>query len=219
MLVSTLIAKINYELRGLDDVAPSEGSDEANYWLSVANDKKHEWAIDPTENWKSLWLERALAAPIAHGDNTYVVDTDLIRPSDQIFITVGSRKSWFELTDPEKRQSNSRGVYISGTPKVLNFNQIITANSTYAGGVITIPGYYEPADMTSFDDTVPVDDPIWLVRAVAAEIAFNDTSYEDKAPDILAKANDSYMKMRAANHKGTATAPRTIPTITRKIRG
>jgi len=220
MLVSSLVQEISYNLRGLDDAAPSEGSDEANYWLSLANQKKDDWAGDPNENWTSLFEERALVATIAAGDNTYNLDTDFIRLSDSVFVTVGTNQSEFTTTEPENRAKNSTSVYTSGkNPKVLNFNGQISATSIYAGGTITVPGYYLPDDMTAFTDTVPVDDPHWLAMAVASEVAFNDTSYEDKAPDLLAKANELYTSMRANNRKGTSTTPKTVQTQLKKIRG
>lgn len=219
MLVSSLISKISYALRGLDDVSPSEGSEEANYWLAVANQKKDEWATDPKHDWDSLFEERALVALVANGDNTYNLPTDFIRATDSVFVTNGTRVSEFTITTPSMRDRDSSSVYISGkNPEVLNFNGQIATTSQYNGGTITVPGFYLPADMTAFSDTVPVDNPYWLVFAVASEIAFNDTSYEDKAPDILAKANEYYMAMTAANRKGTVTLPRKIQTKVKVIR-
>ena len=56
MLVSTLFDRINYALRGIDG-PPTEGSEEATYWLSVINRKKDEWTYDPNENWSSLFIK------------------------------------------------------------------------------------------------------------------------------------------------------------------
>ena len=53
MYVSTALSKISYALRGLDDDAPSFGDDEANYWLSVLNDKKDELFQDTKNKWSS----------------------------------------------------------------------------------------------------------------------------------------------------------------------
>jgi hypothetical protein len=38
-----------------------------------------------------------------------------------------------------------------------------------------------PADVSLEDDDLPLPDPYWGVMAVAAEVAFNDIVYEDKA--------------------------------------
>ena len=50
------------------------------------------------------------------------------------------------------------------------------------GGVILPAAYYRPDDIdsTDADADIPVDDPNWLVMATAAQVAFNDITYEDK---------------------------------------
>ena len=88
MLVSTLFDRINYALRGIDDDTPAEGSEEATYWLSVINrkkKKKDEWAYDPNENGSSLFAKRTLADPVVAGTQSYNLDSDFIRPSDDVF--------------------------------------------------------------------------------------------------------------------------------------
>ena len=220
MLVSTLLTRINNALRGTDDLAPTVGSAEADYWLSIANQKKDEWARDPLNSWKWLFEERNLVATVASADNTYALDADFIRPSDRIKVTSGTTELYFDVIDPQTRYDNPSSVYISGqNPPVLNFNGQVTATTAWIGGTITVPGYYVPADMVLATDTVPVYDGNWLAMIVASEVAFNDTSYEDKSPDILGKANSLYQAMKLANVAGTATTPRKIRTSVSRIRG
>lgn len=52
MLVSSLISRINYSLRGLDDTQPAITADEGIYWLSVANAKVTELYEDLTKQWR-----------------------------------------------------------------------------------------------------------------------------------------------------------------------
>ena len=216
MLVSTLLDRINYALRGLDDTAPSIGTDEANFWLSIANAKKDEWATDPKNSWRSLFEKRTIT-PVVAGVNTYDLPDDFIRPSDCLYVGTNYK---FEFVEPELRDSYVYKVFISGqNPKVLDFNGQITATTPYIGESIILAGYYLPDDMTLATDTVPVDDPDWLALAVAAEAAFSDTSYEDKAPDILGKANALYEGMADANRKLSTTTPRKAHTQVTRIRG
>ena len=221
MLVSALFSRINYALRGIDDTTPSEGSEDATYWLDLINRKKDEFATDPLENWSSLFELRDLSAPVAALNQVYDLPTDFLRPSDDVYVTTtDDQRIDFNLLKPQLRDFVPNPVFISGlNPQTLTFVDDITASSQLVGGTITVGGYYLPADMTAFTDTVPVNDPNWLAMAVAAEIAFNDVSYEDKAPDLNAKANALYMAMKAANRRGTITHPRTIPTSVRRIRG
>lgn len=221
MLVSALFARINYALRGIDDETPTEGSDEANYWLDVANRKKDEFATDPLENWTSLFEIRDLADPVVALTQTYDLADDFLRPSDDVYVTTtDDERIDFNLLKPQLRDFVSNPVFISGyNPQKLTFVDDITASSELVGGTITVGGYFKPADMTAFSSVVPVDDPNWLALAVASEIAFNDVTYEDKAPDLNAKANALYTAMKASNRRGTITHPRSIPTRVKRIRG
>lgn len=214
MLVSTLLQRVNYALRGIDDVTPSENSDEASYWLSVANQKKDEWARDSFEQWNSLFSERTLTTPIAANIQSYVVPADFIAPSDHIKIVNNGITYTLGIVPPELREYGK--AYISGKNLVLT--EVISADSPFVGGSIVLPGYWIPSDMSNFSDEVPVDDPSWLVYAVASEIAFSDVSYEDKAVDIQAKANERYAAMKQNNLRGTATNPLIIQTNVRRIR-
>ena len=213
MLVSTLFDRINYALRGLDDDTPAEGSEEATYWLSIINRKKDEWAYDPNENWSSLFAVRTLADPVVAGTQTYDLDRDFMRPSDDVFVEVGPKTITHTLVEPQLR--DTRDVFITG--KILNFTDTIEATDERVGGDILMPGFYSPIDLTAFDDDVLIDDPNWLAVAVAAELAFSDVTYEDKYSDLVGMANDLYTKMKSANRKGTITSPRAIRTSVNRI--
>ena len=213
MLVSTLFDRINYALRGLDDDTPAEGSEEATYWLSIINRKKDEWAYDPNENWSSLFAVRTLADPVVAGTQTYDLDRDFMRPSDDVFVEVGPKTITHKLVEPQLRDTGD--VFITG--KILNFTDTIEATDERVGGDILMPGFYSPIDLTAFDDDVLIDDPNWLAVAVAAELAFSDVTYEDKYSDLVGTANDLYTKMKSANRKGTITSPRAIRTSVNRI--
>lgn len=216
MTVTTLIQRINYALRGVDDEAPAEGSETADYWLSVINQKKDEWAKDPNESWRSLFEVRSIGTIGA--SLSYDLDTDFMRPSDSVYVMVGADRHDFNLVTPELRDETPQAVYISGVnPQTLVFNDPIS--DTITGGTLYVPGYFLPDDMTTFESEVPVDDPNWLAMASAAEIAFNDVSYEDKSADINAKANSLYTQMKSANKRGTPTNLRKVPTNVNRIRG
>lgn len=213
MLVSTLYDRINSALRGQDDETPSEGSAEATYWLGIINRKKDEWAYDPFENWSSLFEERVLNDPIALATQDYDLDADFLRPSDTIKVLVGDQVHTFDLVEPQLRDTTSGSAYISG--KKLHFNDDISAD--LIGGTIIVPGFYLPADLLNFSDTVPVDDPNWLALAVAAELAFSDVTYEDKMADLIGMSNNLYTRMKAANRKGTVTSPRKLTVRVKRI--
>ena len=286
MLVSTLFSRINYALRGSDDTTPTEGSNDANYWLDVINRKQDEFALDPLENWTSLFgvsaveigtvattgtttltgtstlfenfsagdkilvsgetvrtidtisSDTVLTVTVAFSNTAtgktftrtpvvssavqvYNLNSRLIRPSDDVYVTTtDNERIDFSLLKPQLRDFVPNPVFISGiNPQTLTFVDDITATSQLVGGTITVGGYFKPAELTAFSATVELPDPNWLAMATAAEIAFNDVSYEDKSSELNAKANALYMAMKAANRRGTITHPRTIPTSVRRIRG
>ncbi len=64
MNVTTALSKISYAVRGIDDDAPQFGTDEANYWLSVLNDKKDELYLNTKNKWTNIFK---LTAPAEHG--------------------------------------------------------------------------------------------------------------------------------------------------------
>jgi hypothetical protein len=291
MTLTQLIAKINYNLRGIDDDSPVLGDDEWNYWTSLANSKKDEWADDTSQNWRSNWLntpptepgtgattatttltgtgtefldyrvgdkitvsgetERTIAtitsdtvltvtaafsnsasgktfthkSIVATAVQAYSVPRTLISPSDQVRIipTTGS-DIYYDLDPPQERSKTStlQEVYLSGrNPQTMTFAYAIASTDQIVGGTLYLPGYYRPVDLdaTLATDLVLVDDPNWLAMAVAAEVAFNDITYEDKYADLAGKASVLYKNMSRRNRKGTYKTPRVSATNVTRITG
>lgn len=213
MNLSTLFAQINSVYRGSDDNAPTAG-DDFSLWLLTTNRKINEWATDATNNWRSQYETRAIGVVTA-GVQTYTLDTDFIAPSDSITVTENGINTEITIGEPQDRTPGT--AYIVG--KQLTFVDTLTASSSLVGGTINVHGYYLPTDMVDATSIVPVDDPYWLVYAVASELAFNDLTYESKAPDLVAKANNLWAKMVYANKKGTAGNPRKVRYNVQRIYG
>lgn len=278
MNVTTALTKISYALRGIDDDAPTFGSDEANYWLSVLNDKKDELFGDPNQPWSASFKATSPNEPgtvattgtttltgtdtnftdyrvgdtilvsgetartidaitsdteltvtvafsntasslnfthttiIEAGVQSYNLHRSFISPSDSVTVVdSNSQTRYYNFIRPGQRSQSSRGVYISGqNPAVVTFNTTIQAGEDIVGGTLETPGFYLPEDMTLATDVLPFPDPNWGVMATAAEVAFNDIIYEDKAADIQVKANNLMKNMAAVNRKGTFAMPRTV---------
>jgi hypothetical protein len=219
MLVSTLFTQVNTAYRGSDDDAPTSGTD-FNLWLATANRKQNEWATDSVNNWQSLWSTDTLAPVIAAGTQTYNLPATFVAPSDRVTVTNGTNITYFTVIKPEEAPNTSGCVYISGSnPQKLTFVDTIATGNALVGGTITVPGYHTLADFTLGTDTVLVDNPYWLVYAVAAELAFNDITYSDKSPDLNAKANNLYQQMARNNRRGTNNNPRVTRTNVSRILG
>lgn len=158
---------------------------------------------------------------ITTGVRSYSLHRNLLNPSDKaIVVTSAYGDLYFTIGKPQERTRFENEVYLSSrNPAKLIFPNGVssTANTNTIGGTLKLPGYYIPNDMTTSDDIVPVDDPYWLVLATASELAFNDISYADKAPDLNNKANNLYDLMVAANRRGTSNNPRILYTNVNRI--
>lgn len=213
MTVESFLTQVSYALRGLDDEAPTFGTEEATYWLSLLNRKKDELYRNSKVLFDATWELKSLGAISASATPTYNCDSTLIAPSDYVYaIDTNSQKVYYELIRPKERPNTGRQFYLAGVnPQVLYCTNEITASEDIVGGTLYLPGYYLPADLTASSDNLPLPDPYWGVLAVAAEVAFNDIVYEDRAEALNQKANNLYMQMIRANRRGTYNNPKTIP--------
>lgn len=222
MLVSEAIVGINYALRGTEDDAPLEGTEEYTYWLHLLNKKKNEFYRDVKRKWSSAFDIQSIGAITESTSLEFDLPLNLLSPSDSVYvITTNGSKVDLDLVSPEDRDYNSRQVYIKGiNPQVLVFNNEVKANENIIGGTLYLPGWYLPADLVAETDKLPFRDPEWAVMAVASEVAFADIVYEDKAPELNSKANNLYRSMAHAENNGTHTKPSKIRTsVSRRISG
>ena len=157
---------------------------------------------------------------IATGVQSYNLHRSFLLPSDQVEVTTTDDEIlYYTIIHPQERNTTTQNVFVSGdNPKVLTYSAEITSTDNVVGGSLSVPGYYLPDDMTAGSDILPFPDPNWGTMATAAEIAFNDIIYEDKADGINAKANALYAMMSQANRAGTWNNPRKIPTSVVRIR-
>lgn len=220
MTVQECMNQINYSYRGSDDDAPVAGSVDYAMWLAAMNRKLSEYARDTKVSRASLFEVRSVGT-ISATSQSYDLDDDFLDPSDVVIVTTpDGRDVEYTVDKPQERGRSFRSVYISGRdPKQMTFYDTFTSTSEVIGGTLKVGGYYLPADLTRANDTIPVDDPYWLVAAVAGTLAFNDLTYESKYPDLQGQANVLYKQMAANNRRGTAGNPRTAQTRVARIVG
>lgn len=158
---------------------------------------------------------------IATGVSSYNLNRAFISTSDKPYvIKTDGNKSYQKLIKAEERDLFNRQVFIAGlNPRTLYFTSDIEATDEIVGGELVIPGYYMPAEITAETDVIQVPNPNWCVAAVAAEIAFGDITYEDRAEALNNKANYLYGLMTKLNRKGSYGNPRITPTSVKKING
>jgi len=143
----------------------------------------------------------------------------LLGASDKVYTLDSSDdKTFFDLIHPQEKDYTNQCVYLSGgNPEILSFTEDIESTDSIVGDSLIVPGYYLPADLTTSTDLLPVPDPHWLVLAVAAEVAFADIVYEDRAETLNNKANARWRAMVARNRRGVYGEPRKTPYNVKRI--
>jgi len=147
---------------------------------------------------------------IATGVQTYSAHRRLLVVSDKLYVLdTNSDNIYLAFIHPQERDYTNQQVHLSGdNPQVFTFTETIASTDQMVGGSLIVPGYYMPVDLSAETDEIPVPSPNWLVMAVAAEIAFNDIVYEDRAEGLNAKANALWRAMVARNQRGVYGEPR-----------
>lgn len=194
MILSALITDSYRAYRGKSSSVPAAGTTKYTDILAIANRRMREWANDSNVDWPSRFELRS-GGTVTTNKQTYDVDDDIMRLSDYVVLTdSNSNKTYVNALKPQERMLFSKGCYLSGfNPQQLTFVTPITTSNT--GQALTIPCYTMPSDLVSPNDVVPVDNPDWLVYAVAAELARNDFAKVSQYPNLLGTANDLYQKM------------------------
>lgn len=160
-----------------------------------------------------------LAGIIATGVQSYSLHRNFLMPSDKAFVSASQTLEYL-IGKPQERARYSSEAYISGdNPKVLTFYSTIASTDSSVGGTLIVPGYYVPSALTASTDVIPVDDPFWVVMAVASELARNDLTYESKSVDLNNMANSLYSQMAQNNRRGSSNNPRVAYTNVQRIVG
>lgn len=148
----------------------------------------------------------------------YHVHRSLLSPSDKVYVQTPTQKIFLDLIKPQENNYVNQAVHLSGgNPQLLTFTQDIKSDDQMVGGALVVPGYYMPADVSAQTDLIPAPDPNWLVLATAAEIAFTDIVYEDRAETLNNRANSLWRQMVTKNMRGTYNNPRKISYNVKRI--
>jgi hypothetical protein len=221
MQLNTFIQKVSYAVKGLDDDAPALGSDDWIYWVSILNTKKDELYVDTSKQWDETYEVIDLGTVSADAAPTFDLDDSFLAPANSCYILdAEDRRHDFTFVKPQEATSDKQQVFIAGRdPKTLYFSKAIVDSDTFVGGTLYLPAYVLPDDVdpTNGRKNIPLPDANWGVYAVAAEVAASDLSYEDKAPDLQARANNLYSIMTKNTRRGTYGNPRTSKTRTVRI--
>lgn len=210
MLVSELIEAAHVAYKGNLRV-PAEGTTKYSVYLSIANRKQREWANDPTVDWASLYSDESVGT-VSGSSREYDLPIEVVRPSDFIYLEIDGVMHPYNVVPPREIDRTSRRQAVSVIGKTLRFSYDIADNLN--GANIIVPAFYMPDALEDPTDEVAVDNPDWLVYALAAELARNDYSKDDQYPNLAGMANDLYEKMRLANEEVSYLQSSTVPIVT-----
>lgn len=177
------------------------GDDDYKKVVQLANPKIDAWAKE--DGWNSLYDPAVDCGNITATD-TFDLDDSIRVVSDtsgdyvQILKSDGSKTNYQTVT-PDELKKYSSGNYCARVGQTLIFNQPFTPDSPEYGGSLKVPGYLFANHLVKANDTVPVDDPNWLVAATAADWVQTDYTLSQNREDFLAEANDLMVAMKRAN--------------------
>lgn len=212
MLVTDFLQLVNDAYRGTDDVAPTVGTDDANYWLRTASRIKRNLYSDVARQWDSTYQVLPLGTISINAAPSFILPTSFLGAANDCYvIDANGVRTDFPLVQAQDASSKVQAAFIAGVvPQTLYFTKPVVSTDSYVGASLYLPAYAMPADIDGSlgSNTINVDDADWLVVATAAKLAFNDITYETKASDLQVEANAMYKQMLAANRRGTAGNPR-----------
>lgn len=216
MTLQNFITRVNYRLRGTDDDAPTAATDEYTYWVDTLNMKKDELYQDVAKQWSNTYQVLALGTIAASTEPTFDLDDTFLSAANKAYVidTNNQRHPLDIIKAQEDVDDSKQQVFVAGQdPQTLYFTKAIIAGDSLIGGTLYLPAYVMPDDVSATSATafIPIPDPNWAVLAVAAELAGNDLTYEDRAPDLNAKANNLYKLMTKKSSRGTYGNPRKTP--------
>lgn len=200
MTTDTLVA--NTILKATGELSTATfGDDDYSKVVQLANINIDAWAKET--DWNSLYDPGVNCGTISATD-TFDLD-DSIRvvstePGDyvQIVKTDGNVVNFQTVPANELKRYNS-GNYCSKVGQTLRFNKAFTSDSPEYGGTLKVPALLYADHLAKANDTVPVDDPNWLVAMTAAGWTQTDLTLAQNRDDFIAEAADLMTGMKQAN--------------------
>lgn len=232
MVVTEFLTQVNYAYRGTDDDAPQPTDDDGKQWLAMYNRKKHRMYADKTKNWESAYDDKVVGT-IVTGANIVSLDSANVNGDLSNFITAARKVyvidsagqyhyySVVKVTEIDQRKQQV--YFYSRNPVKMAFTKAVLTGDAIIGGAIHVPGYWEPANIDPSaagveNQIIAIDDPYWAVIDVAATLAQNDTTYEDKFPDLKAESNDLWKTMVKSNRRRPHGETQRSKTVAYRIR-
>lgn len=182
---------------------PDSGTNKYEVLLDTGNIFIKQWENEPNVDWKSLY-QRTVLTPLVSATDTFAIDPAVVRKvsvntHDKVIVTsTDGKTAEYEIVSPQ--QLNTYEHVCARMGNNLVFSEAFDADSEFIGGTITLPNYGFAAELVNANDTVPVDQPLWLVYMTAAEfVRNNDYIKQNQYSNLVAMAQDVMRSMKKNN--------------------
>lgn len=200
MTTDELVAAVITRSTGENSTA-TFGDDDYSKVLVLTNPKIDAWAKEYA--WNSLYDPGVNCGTISATDSFDLDDSiRVISREDGDFVQIvktDGNISNYQTVEAQDLKNYPNGNYCAKVGQTLRFNNAFTADSPEYGGMLKVPAYLYADHLAKANDTVPVDDPNWLVAATCADWVQTDYVQAQNRNDFLAEAQDLMNSMKQAN--------------------
>lgn len=176
--------------------------------VALGNMYIRNWQNEPGVDWSSLYDPTFSFGTVTNTDS-YDIDgsirkisdrdgdvvrinwSDGVGYSDYTIVPHDDLKMYYQGQNKEYPD----GYYCAQMGDQLVFNHKFISTDPEFGGTILVPIYTFADTIEADDDTIPVDNPDWLVTRVSAEYVRTDITRQAQYPNILAEANELMERM------------------------
>lgn len=185
------------------------GDDDYKKVVQLANMRIDGWQKE--DNWTSLYDPGVDCGTISTTD-TYDLDSSIRvisnDPADEVqILRTDGKTSSYKTVSPDELKYYPNGNFCARIGDTLVFNNAFTTDSPEYGGALKVPAFLYADHLVKATDTVPVDDPNWLVYIVAADWAMVDNTLAQNVPQLVAQANDLMTGMQKNNEPQHSEVP------------
>jgi len=170
-------------------------------FVALANTLQDDWLSEPDIQWNSRYERLSLGTITS---DRVAMDEDIYefskREGDYITITstAGNISYWSLVTPEEFRRYRYNNTCTVIGDELVFARTFVTGDNEYGGEVI-VPVTMKLDPLVQPTDDILVDDPNWLVYAVAAEQVRNTVTKLSQYPALIQKANNIMVKMKQKN--------------------
>jgi len=170
-------------------------------FLALANVLQDDWLSEPDIQWNSRYQRLSLGSI---NSDRVSLDEDIYefskREGDYITITgTSGNVSYWSLVSAEEMRSFRYNNVCAIIGDELVFARTFVVGDNEYGGEVIVPVTMKLDTLTQPSDDILVDDPNWLVYAVAAEQVRNTVTKLSQYPALIQKANNIMVKMKQKN--------------------